>query len=83
LVLDLQLGHYWEVEAVLEEKTVFPVDSQSSNVPIVHTVGKALSVGVDKGKIVPNALGFHIRSRPLGGCLLGPLGQYEAFDFGE
>jgi hypothetical protein len=41
LVLDPQLGGYKEFEAVLEEKAVFPADSPSLNVPIIHIVGKA------------------------------------------
>jgi hypothetical protein len=46
-VLDLWLGCYWEFEAVHEDKAVFPADSLSSSVPIVHIMGKVLLVDVD------------------------------------
>jgi hypothetical protein len=41
------LGYYWEFEAMHKEKAVFPEDSSSSSVPIVHIVGKTLWVDVD------------------------------------
>jgi hypothetical protein len=47
LELDPQLRGYEDFEAVCKEKAVFPADSPSSSVPIVHIMGKALLVEVN------------------------------------